>query len=82
MQNNFPYLNLPCCSFDSDTFFNFCGFLNMYISEYRLYIGCLSPFEIHDFVNHCNYFIQYLSLCISRFEKKYPKFSLDSSPED
>lgn len=80
--NSVSYLDLPGCPFDSDTFFNFCGYLNMYISEYRLYIGCLSPPEIHDFVNHCNYFIQYLSLCISRFEEKYSKFSLYPTPED
>lgn len=80
--NNVPYLNLPCCPFDSDTFFDFCGYLNMYISEYRLYVDLLSPLEIHEFVDNCNYFIQYLSLAVSRFEKKYPGVFAYSPPED
>lgn len=70
--NNVPHLDLPYCPFDSDTFLDFCGFLNMYISEYRLYVDRLTPLEIHEFVDYCDFFIRYLSLAISRFEKKYP----------
>ena len=80
--NNVSHLDLPDCPFDSDTFFDFCGYLNMYISEYRLYVDRLSPLEIHEFVDYCNYFIQYLSLCISRFEEKYPKVSFNCPFED
>lgn len=82
MKNNFPYVEMSSCSFDSDTFFDFCGFVNMYLSEYRLYVDRLTPLEIHEFVYRCNLFIQYLSLVISRCELKYPGVCAYSPSED
>lgn len=80
--NNVPHLDLPGCPFDFDTFLYYYHFLRIHLSEYKAYAERLSPSEIHEFVDYCNYFIQYLSLCISRFEEKYPEFSLDPTPED